>query len=166
MDYLTQMKEISDYYKGRYEKAVALGISEGSKHYEAFKEIQLRYGATETAAECMEILKEYLYIEDFERNVYGAIKLVIDVLSISDTIMNEDGEIECIPKRVKLSKDDQTAVASFKKAKTAINRLKNLDYNTPDREPIYYDIIKCFYEIVDWMLIARDTVYRVGRRTN
>lgn len=53
MDYLTQMKEISDYYKGRYEKAVALGISEGSKHYEAFKEIQLRYGATETAAECM-----------------------------------------------------------------------------------------------------------------
>ena len=56
MDSLARMKELSAYYKGRYEKAVSMGITESSKYYAAFREIYLRYRSTETAAECMELL--------------------------------------------------------------------------------------------------------------
>ena len=31
MDSLSRMKELSAYYKGRYEKAVSMGITESSK---------------------------------------------------------------------------------------------------------------------------------------
>ena len=50
MDSLARMKELSAYYKGRYEKAVSMGITESSKYYAAFREIYLRYRSTETAA--------------------------------------------------------------------------------------------------------------------
>ena len=60
MDSLARMKELSAYYKGRYEKAVSMGITESSKYYAAFREIYLRYRSTETAAECMELLGKSL----------------------------------------------------------------------------------------------------------
>ena len=40
MDHLETLKEWLEYYKGRYEKAVSLNITEGSRHYPAFKEIE------------------------------------------------------------------------------------------------------------------------------
>lgn len=163
MDYLAQMKKISDYYKERHEKAVSMGISEGSRYYDAFKEIERRYAATETAAECMDILNAYLYVNDFEKNVYGAIKLVVEILSMGDTIMNDDGEEEYIPRRVKISKDDLVAADALHRAKAAVSHLNALDYKGSDREGVYQDILKYFYDIVDWMLIARETVYHVGR---
>ena len=67
MDSLSCMKELSAYYKGRYEKAVSRGITESSKYYAAFREIYLRYRSTETAAECMELLGKSLQEEDFRR---------------------------------------------------------------------------------------------------
>ena len=41
MNCCAQIMRISEYYKGRYDKAKALGIHEGSKHYKAFKEIDI-----------------------------------------------------------------------------------------------------------------------------
>ena len=64
MDSLSRMKELSTYYKGRYEKAVSMGITESSKYYAAFREIYLRYRSTETAAECMELLDKSLQEKD------------------------------------------------------------------------------------------------------
>ena len=71
MDSLARMKELSAYYKGRYEKAVSMGITESSKYYAAFREIYLRYRSTETAAECMELLGKSLQEKDFRKNVCG-----------------------------------------------------------------------------------------------
>lgn len=164
MDYLVQMKKISDYYKGRYEKAVSLGISENSRHYEAFKEIERRYTATELASECMETLKKYQDASDYEKNVHGSIRMIVEILALQDTIMNDEGEIDYIPRRIRLSKDDRVAVEALHRGHIALNCLKNLDYENSDRENIYHDTMRCFYDIVDWMLIARDMVYHVGRR--
>lgn len=113
--------------EGRYEKAVSMGITEGSKYYAAFREIYLRYRSTETAAECMELLGKSLQEKDFRRNVYGTVELIVSILSLRDAILNEEGNVEYIPKRIKLSKENQDAVEAYAKAKAAIAQLQKWD---------------------------------------
>lgn len=43
MDYQKELKEWYEHYEARYKKAVSLHIDEGSRHYQAFKEIEKRY---------------------------------------------------------------------------------------------------------------------------
>lgn len=164
MDSLARMKELSAYYKGRYEKAVSMGITEGSKYYAAFREIYLQYRSTETAAECMELLGKSLQEKDFRRNVYGTVKLIASILSLRDAILNEEGNVEYIPKRIKLSKENQDAVEAYTKA--AIMQLQKWDDMSAERRDICESVPGCFFDIVNWMLIARDTVYSVGRNRN
>ena len=45
MDYQKKLKEWYEHYEARYKKAVSLHIDEGSRHYQAFKEIEKRYSA-------------------------------------------------------------------------------------------------------------------------
>ena len=47
MDYQKKLKEWYEHYEARYKKAVSLHIDEGSRHYQAFKEIEKRYSALE-----------------------------------------------------------------------------------------------------------------------
>ena len=163
MDYVERMKEIEAYYKGRYDKAISIGIDETSRHYKAFKEIKLRYEGANMTIEIMEILKKYAHEKDFERNLYGAVKLIIECLSIDDWIINEDGEEERIPKRVTISRKDTDAVNAYEKSKLAMDRLKCRDYTHADREMVYQDSMQDIADIVYWMLIARDLSFRVGR---
>ena len=163
MDYVERMKEIEAYYKGRCDKAISIGIDETSRHYKAFKEIKLRYEGANMTIEIMEILKKYAHEKDFERNLYGAVKLIIECLSIDDWIINEDGEEERIPKRVTISRKDTDAVNAYEKSKLAMDRLKCRDYTHADREMVYQDSMQDIADIVYWMLIARDLSFRVGR---
>ena len=163
MDYTERMKEIEAYYKGRCDKAISIGIDETSRHYKAFKEIKLRYEGANMTIEIMEILKKYAHEKDFERNLYGAVKLIIECLSIDDWIINEDGEEERIPKRVTISRKDTDAVNAYEKSKLAMDRLKCRDYTHADREMVYQDSMQDIADIVYWMLIARDLSFRVGR---
>ena len=166
MDSLARMKELSAYYKGRYEKAVSMGITESSKYYAAFREIYLRYRSTETAAECMELLGKSLQEKDFRKNVYGTVELIASILSLGDAILNEEGNVEYIPKRIKLPKENQDAVEAYMKAKAAIMQLQKWDDMSAERGCICESVLGCFFDIVNWMLIARDTVYPVGRNRN
>ena len=163
MDYVERMKEIEAYYKGRCDKAISIGIDETSRHYKAFKEIKLRYEGANMTIEIMGILKKYAHEKDFERNLYGAVKLIIECLSIDDWIINEDGEEERIPKRVTISRKDTDAVNAYEKSKLAMDRLKCRDYTHADREMVYQDSMQDIADIVYWMLIARDLSFRVGR---
>ena len=163
MDYTERMKEIEAYYKGRCDKAISIGIDETSRHYKAFKEIKLRYEGANMTIEIMEILKKYAHEKDFERNLYGAVKLIIECLSIDDWIINEDGEEERIPKRVTISRKDTDAVNAYEKSKLALERLKKRNYNHADRDMVYQDSMQDIADIVYWMLIARDLNFRVGR---
>ena len=163
MDYTERMKEIEAYYKGRCDKAISIGIDETSRHYKAFKEIKLRYEGANMTIEIMEILEKYVHEKDFERNLCGAVKLIIECLSIDDWIINEDGEEERIPKRVTISRKDTDAVNAYEKSKLALERLKKRDYNHADRDMVYQDSMQDIADIVYWMLIARDLNFRVGR---
>ena len=163
MDYVERMKEIEAYYKGRCDKAISIGIDETSRHYKAFKEIKLRYEMTNKTIEIMEILEKNAHNKDFERNLYGAVKLIMECLSIDEWISNEDGEEERIPKKVTISRKDTDAVNAYEKSKLALERLKCRDYNHADREMVYQDSMQDITDIVYWMLIARDLNFQVGR---
>lgn len=163
MDYTERMKEIEAYYKGRCDKAVSIGIDETSRHYKAFKEIKLRYEITNMTIEIMDILEKYTDERSFERNLYGAVKLIMECLSIDDWIINEDGEEECIPKRVTISRKDTEAVKAYEQYKKAIDRLKTRDYKHSDRNMVYQNSMQDIADIVYWMLIARDLNFRIGR---
>ena len=41
MDYQKKLKEWYEHYEARYKKAVSLHIDEGSRHYQAFREVQI-----------------------------------------------------------------------------------------------------------------------------
>ena len=163
MDYVERMKEIEAYYKGRYDKAISIGIDENSRHYKAFKEIKLRYEMANKTIEIMEILEKNAHKKDFERNLYGAVKLIIECLSIDDWIINEDGEEERIPKRVTISRKDTEAINAYEQYQKAIDRLRKRDYKHSDRDMVYRNSMQDISDIVYWMLIARDLNFRVGR---
>lgn len=163
MDYVERMKEIEAYYKGRYDKAISIGIDENSRHYKAFKEIKLRYEMANMTIEIMDILEKYTDERNFERNLCSAVKLIMECLSIDDWIINEDGEEERIPKRVTIFRKDTDAVNAYEKSKLALERLKCRDYNHADREMVYQNSMQDIANIVYWMLIARDLNFRVGR---
>lgn len=163
MDYTERMKEIEAYYKGRYDKAVSIGIDETSRHYKAFKEIKLRYEMAKMTIEIIEILGKYAHEKDFERNLYGAVKLIIECLSIDDWIINEDGKEERIPKRVTISGKDTEAVNAYEQYKKAIDCLKKRDYKYADRDLVYQNSMQDISDIVYWLLIARELNFRVGR---
>ena len=163
MDYTERMKEIEAYYKGRCDKAISIGIDETSRHYKAFKEIKLRYEGANMTIEIMEIMEKYVHEKDFERNLCGAVKLIIECLSIDDWIINEDGEEERIPKRVTISRKDTEAINAYEQYQKAIDRLRKRDYKHSDRDMVYRNSMQDISDIVYWMLIARDLNFRVGR---
>lgn len=53
---------------------------------------------------------------------------------------------------------------AYTKAKAAIAYLQKWDDMSAERRDICESVLGCFFDIVNWMLIARDTVYSVGRR--
>lgn len=55
---------------------------------------------------------------------------------------------------------------AYTKAKAAIMQLQKWDDMSAERGGICESVMGCFFDIVNWMLIARDTVYPVGRNRN
>ncbi len=114
----------------------------------------------------MELLGKSLQEKDFRKNVYGTVELIASILSLRDAILNEEGNVEYIPKRIKLPKENQDAVEAYAKAKAAIAYLQKWDDMSAERGCICESVLGCFFDIVNWMLIARDTVDPVGRNRN
>ena len=56
VDYQKKLKEWYEHYEARYKKAVSLHIDEGSRHYQAFREIECRYVALYLVMELMQNL--------------------------------------------------------------------------------------------------------------
>lgn len=166
MDYCAQITRISEYYKKRYEKALAMGINEGSKHYKAFQEIKLRYEATEMAVEVLESLKDHITEERFERNVFGGIKLIVNVLTIGEAVINEDGTTVWKQPKIVIQKSNTELMQLYTAGKDAVRKLSSLDYEGMDREGVYQQVLRYALDIVNWLLMAREEIFRVGCEWN
>ena len=166
MDYCAQITRISEYYKKRYEKALAMGIHEGSKHYKAFQEIKLRYEATEMAVEVLESLKDHITGERFERNVFSGIKLIVNVLTISEAVINEVGTTVWKQPKIVIQKSNTELMQLYTAGKDAVRKLSSLDYEGMDREGVYQQVLRYAFDIVNWLLMAREEIIRVGCEWN
>lgn len=167
MEYSVQLSEIRQYYKNRYEKALSLGIDENSRHYQAFQEIKYRYEMSGFAMEVIDGIGKYILTgDDLERNVLGVLKMLMENLAIYEWIIDEDGNKECISKRIKIPRSDTEAISAFNGAKTALRHLKDLDYKDTDRQLLADEVTKSIYKIVFWLFIARDLIYGLGRWKN
>ena len=77
-----------------------------------------------------------------------------------------NGDQDIYENNLIISYKNQDAVEAYAKAKAAIAYLKKWDDMSAERRDICESVLGCFFDIVNWMLIARDTVYPVGRSRN
>ena len=74
-----------------------------------------------------------------------------------------NGDQDIYENNLIISYKNQDAVEAYTKAKAAIAYLQKWDDMSAERRDICESVLGCFFDIVNWMLIARDTVYSVGR---
>ena len=77
-----------------------------------------------------------------------------------------NGDQDIYENNLIISYKTQDAVEAYTKAKAAIMQLQKWDDMSAERRGICESVMGCFFDIVNWMLIARDTVYPVGRNRN
>lgn len=77
-----------------------------------------------------------------------------------------NGDQDIYENNLIISYKNQDAVEAYTKAKAAIAYLQKWDDMSAERRDICESVQGCFFDIVNWMLIARDTVYSVGRNRN
>ena len=68
----------------------------------------------------------------------------MNILSLRDAILNEEGNVEYIPKRIKLPKENQDAVEAYAKAKAEIAQLQKWDGMSAERGCICESVLGCF----------------------
>ena len=136
MDYQKELKEWYEHYEARYKKAVSLHIDEGSRHYQAFREIECRYVALYLVMELMQNLPKYLLQEAAEKRIKEVIMLILQQLFLGEVIINERGQKEYISRRIILSKEDTQFAAEFQAD---------------------------LFHIVQWMILAREMIVPVER---
>ena len=111
MDVKSDLQDILDFYKERYEKAKSLNISENSKHYWAFCEIEKRYAAAYFAVELMELLPEKMNCTDLRSFYISLMQFICEQLVLAEAVTTENGK-----------KDISKAQSEDKKRKQGGNR--------------------------------------------
>ena len=75
-----------------------------------------------------------------------------------------NGDQDIYENNLIISYKNQDAVEAYTKA--AIMQLQKWDDMSAERRDICESVLGYFFDFVNWMLIARDTVYPVGRNRN
>ena len=116
MDYQKKLKEWYEHYEARYKKAVSLHIDEGSRHYQAFKEIEKRYSALYITLHFYREIPRILAGEEAEKLIKSYIIVILKTLFFGEVIKNEDGKTECIHPWLKINKSDAEKVEAYEDA--------------------------------------------------
>ena len=118
------------------------------------------------AVEVLESLKEHITGERFERNVFSGIKLIVNVLTISEAVINEDGTTVWKQPKIVIQKSNSELLQFYTAGKDAVRNLSSLDYVGLDRESVYQQVLRYALDIVNWLLMAREEIFRVGCEWN
>lgn len=163
MDYQKELKEWYEHYEARYKKAVSLHIDEGSRHYQAFREIECRYVALYLVMELMQNLPKYLLQEDTEKRIKEVIMLILQQLFLGEVIINEPGQKEYISQRIILSKEDTEAIKIYQAAADAIKRMDEGAFVQKEDAQFTEKFQADLFHIVQWMILAREMIVPVER---
>ena len=135
-------------YKYRYEKALNIGITEDSKYYNLFCEIERRYAALFEYNEFNSNLWKHIGTE--KSYILGTLNTMLNKLNLR----NDTSSLV----KVKLFKADTKRVNIYLKAKDALEKLKNIDFKLNKKE-LDRLIIDYTSDIVLWYLTIRDILY-------
>lgn len=163
MDYQKELKEWYEHYETRYKKAVSLHIDEGSRHYQAFKEIEKRYSALYITLHFYREIPRILAGEEAEKLIKSYIIVILKTLFFGEVIKNEDGKTECIHPWLKINKSDAEKVEAYEDAILARKHLSVIDFERTDTEQFADEIREDLFHVVNWYLIAREMVYPVTK---
>lgn len=163
MDYQKGLKEWYEHYEARYKKAVSLHIDEGSRHYQAFREIECRYVALYLVMELMQNLPKYLLREDAEKRIKEVVMLILQQLFLGEVIVNEHGQKEYISRRIILSKEDTEAIKIYQAAADAIKRMDEGTFAWKEDAQFTEKFQADLFHIVQWMILAREMTVPVER---
>jgi len=168
MDVKSDLQDILDLYKERYEKAKSLNISENSKHFWAFQEIEKRYAAAYFALELMELLPDKMNCTDLRSFYISLLRFICEQLVLVEAITTENGK-KIYPKhKVKIKKENKEAIEIYNAGKDALQRLMELNFNMTDKKLLQNELEKDAFYIIKWMLTARELEFTVnqGKHTN
>ena len=140
MDYQKELKEWYEHYEARYKKAVSLHIDEGSRHYQAFREIECRYVALYLVMELMQNLPKYLLQEDTEKRIK-----------------------EVISRRIMLSREDTRSIEIYQAAENAIKRMDESTFAWKEDARFTAEFQADLFHIVQWMILAREMIVPVEK---
>lgn len=157
------LREMEAYYKARYQKAIAIGINENSKHYAAFQEIELRYFTLSLFIVGLDILKKKVYGDGVEKYYNSFLAMILKQLTLNEAVINAYGKKEYLPYRIILSKYDSEAVEAHSKAREALNSVRQMDYTMEDKELMLRELKEQSFYIINWCIIARERVFSVNR---
>ena len=163
MDYQKELKEWYEHYEARYKKAVSLHIDEGSRHDQAFKEIEKRYSALYITLHFYREIPRILAEEEAEKLIKSYIIVILKTLFFGEVIKNEDGKTECIHPWLKINKSDAEKVEAYEDAILARKHLSVIDFERTDTEQFADEIREDLFHVVNWYLIAREMVHPVTK---
>ena len=163
MDYQKELKEWYEHYEARYKKAVSLHIDEGSRHYQAFREIECRYVALYLVMELMQNLPKYLLQEDTEKRIKEVIMLILQQLFLGEVIVNEHRQKEYISRRIMLSREDTRSIEIYQAAENAIKRMDESTFAWKEDARFTAEFQTDLFHIVQWMILAREMIVPVEK---
>ena len=163
MDYQKALKEWYEHYEARYKKAVSLPIDEGSRHYQAFREIECRYVALYLVMELMQNLPKYLLQEDTEKRIKEVIMLILQQLFLGEVIVNEHRQKEYISRRIILSREDTRSIEIYQAAENAIKRMDESTFAWKEDARFTAEFQADLFHIVQWMILAREMIVPVEK---
>ena len=139
-------------------------LTEGSRHYAAFREIERRYAALQLAVEFLDTLLHSLEKGEAERTSQGFILMILEILFLGEVIRNEYGKKEYIRHRIVLQKSDTKKCQIFEDAKAAEKRISEIDFSASDSTVVLSEMAENLYYLLQWCLVAREMVFSVEKK--
>ena len=90
----------------------------------------------------------------------------MNVLTIGETVINEDGTTVWKQPKIVIQKSNSELLQFYTAGKDAVRNLSSLDYVGLDRESVYQQVLRYALDIVNWLLMAREEIFRVGCEWN
>ncbi len=158
-----RIRRLREFYEKRYEKAKKMGINSESKYYIKFLELEKRYAAVKLCEEYMNVIFDVGSSTDIKRSVFYATKHILEILTIAEYIVNENGKREYIKKNIYTNKEESETISVYNNAIKGLEYLQNMDINK-EKEILSKEIQEAVFYIINWMIVVRERKNPINKK--
>lgn len=158
-----RIRSLREFYENRYEKAKKMGINSESKYYTKFLEVEKRYTAVKLCEEYMGIIFDIGTSRNIKRSLFYAMEKILEILTIAEYIINENGKKEYIKKNISINKEESEAISAYNNAIKGLECLQNMDINK-GKEILSKEIQEAVFYIINWMIVVRERKNPINKK--